>query len=121
MHDQATMLAPDGLRDDRLEHRADDQLRRVARHGRLDRRTGVDDLDRDIVAEVGEGDGDPLAEAVVGRDNQQDPQRPLGPKSGRGDREGVGRCGEAGHAKSPGVTVVNAQDADAPREFQRTR
>ena len=78
MHDQATMFAPDGVWDDRLEHRADDQLGRVARHRRLDRRARVHDLDRDSVTQVGQGHEDPLAETVVGRGEEQDPQRPLG-------------------------------------------
>jgi len=72
MHDQAPVARPDRLRDDLLEHRADDQLRSLPRDGRLHRRRRVDDLDGDVVAELGERDIRALAQAVVSRDEEED-------------------------------------------------
>jgi hypothetical protein len=72
MHDQAPVARPDRLRDDLLEHRADDQLRSLPRDGRLHRRRRVDDLDGDVVAELGERDIRALAQAVVSGDEEED-------------------------------------------------
>ena len=76
VHDQAAMLRPDRLRDHRLEHRADDQLRAVLVHGRLHRGGRVDDGDRHLVAQLGQRDPRALAEAVVSRYEEEHPQRP---------------------------------------------
>ena len=76
VHDQAAMLRPDRLRDHRLEHRADDQLRAVLVHGRLHGGGRVDDGDRHLVAQLGQRDPRALAEAVVSRYEEEHPQRP---------------------------------------------
>jgi hypothetical protein len=73
--DQAAVRGPDRLRDERLQHRADDQLGLVRRDGRLHRLRRVDDGDRDLVPELGQRDPGALAEAVVGRDQEQHAQR----------------------------------------------
>jgi hypothetical protein len=49
------------------------------------------------VTEVGEGDKDPLAEAVVSGNEEEDSQRPLGTRSGGSRPTGDGRYGEAGY------------------------
>jgi hypothetical protein len=74
MHTQAAMTAEDRLGDDRLEHRADDQLRPVAGRRRLHRAREGDDCDGDLMTELGECDLDALAEAVVRQEEQQHPQ-----------------------------------------------
>ena len=75
VHDQAAMLRPDRLRDHLLEHRAHDQLRPVLADRRLHRGGRVDHRDRHLVAELGQRDPGALAEAVVRRHQEQDPQR----------------------------------------------
>jgi hypothetical protein len=65
VHDQAAVLREDRLGDDLLQDRADDQLGLVTLDGDLHGLAGLDDLDLDAVAELGEGDLRSLAQAVV--------------------------------------------------------
>jgi hypothetical protein len=76
VHDQAAMRRPDGLRDELLEHRADDEVGSMPRDGRLHRRSRVDHLDRHVVPELGERDPGALAEAVVGGGEEEDAHSP---------------------------------------------
>jgi hypothetical protein len=88
VHDQAAVRAEDRLGDERLEHRAHDQLRPVAAHRRLHRARRGDDCDGHFVTELAQGDFEALAEAVVRRDEKQHAQAP--------SRDGTG--GEGSHA-----------------------
>jgi hypothetical protein len=74
MHDQAAVPRPDRLGDDLLEDRADDQLGFDAGHGGLHRGGRIDDRHRDLVPQRLERDLGALAEAVVRRDQEEDPQ-----------------------------------------------
>jgi hypothetical protein len=85
VHDEAAMVAPDGLGDERLEHRADDQLRPVPGDGGLHLGAGADDRDGDVVAQLGQRHERALAEAVVRADEEEDPQRS---RRAEGDGEG---------------------------------
>ena len=71
MHDQAEMARPDLLRNGDLQHRRNDQIRRLAGdsgdHGLVRRR----DADADVVAALAELDPQTLAEAVVGRGQKE--------------------------------------------------
>jgi hypothetical protein len=78
VHDQALPLTPDALGDERLEHRADDQLGRVRRDRRLHLVPGADNLDRHIVPQLGQRDVRALAEAVMRRDEEKDLQSIVG-------------------------------------------
>jgi len=73
--DQAAMLAPDRLRDHLLEHRAHDQLGIVLGNRGLHGGGGVDDRDGHSVTELAQLDSRALAEAVVCRYEEEDPER----------------------------------------------
>ena len=72
VHDQAAVPGGDRGRDDRLQHRADDQLGVPAGDGGLHLEGGGDDGDGDLMTQLGEGDLGSLAEAVVGGDEEED-------------------------------------------------
>src|SRR5262249_9268945 len=86
VHDQALVLAPDALRDERLQHRADDELRLLRGDRRFHLMPGADDLDRHVVPELRERDVRALAEAVVGTDQEEDLQSLGGRRARRGRR-----------------------------------
>ena len=75
VQDQAAMLGPDRLRDHLLEHRAHDQLGMVLGNGGLHGGGGVDDRDGHSVTELAQLDPRALAEAVVCRYEEEDPER----------------------------------------------
>ena len=99
MDHQAAVAPPHRLGNDRLEHRADDDVRGVRAHGADDRRGVLDNRDLDPVPELAQRDLHALAETVVRRGEQQDPQ----PFSGgrRGGRQG-GRGHGCHQAPAPG-------------------
>ena len=72
VHDQAAVAIGDRGGDDRLEHRADDQLGPVAGDGGLHLEPGRDHRDGDLVALLAERDLRALAQAVVSGDEEQD-------------------------------------------------
>ena len=78
VHHETTVVSPNGLGDERLEHRTQDQLGVVLCHGRLNLVRSVDHGHLDLVTELGERDIRPLAQAVVCGDDEQNPQRSLG-------------------------------------------
>ena len=66
------MPLEDRRRDDRLEHRADDQLGMMTGCGGFHLEAGLHDRDVDLVPQLGERDLRALAETVVGGDEEQD-------------------------------------------------
>ena len=129
VHDQAAVPRPDRLGDDRLQDRADDQLGRVPGDGGLHRRAVLHHRDLDRVAELGERDLRPLAEAVVGGDEEEDPQRPggaahrhLAAEGARARPQDVLESGRAGHAPGIGASreAFDRPIVQRPRRFGRT-
>src|SRR5271165_3272690 len=67
MHDQAEMARPNLLRNGDLQHRCNDQIRRLAGDGGDHRLVIRCDANADVVATLAELDPETLAEAVMGR------------------------------------------------------
>ena len=103
VHDQAAMRGEDRLGDDRLQHRADDQLRPVAVHRRLHRCGGRDDGDVDLVALLLERDLHALAQAVVRRHEEQHAQAAVCEGEGGGGVH-VPTATRSGARYSPGLS-----------------
>ncbi len=96
---------------------------------RLHRGGRVDDRDRHLVAQLGQRDPRALAEAVVGRDEEEDPQRPrvarlpsgpLRPISPRAAREPHGGHPRPAHAPNQPSHAPKAIELDVPKTPPRT-
>src|SRR5271165_6037634 len=86
MHDQAEMARPNLLRNGDLQHRCNDQIRRLAGDGGDHRLVIRCDANADVVATLPELDPQTLAEAVMGR-RQKENSHNLSPCSSAGRRK----------------------------------
>jgi hypothetical protein len=111
MDDQTAIHGPDRLRDQRFQERAHDQLRTVLVDDGLHPGGGVGDRDRHLVTSLGQFDQSALAQSIVGRHHEQDPQRPRRRVHRRGRRRPVG------HPFPIGSSAVTNEVGEPHRDF----